>query len=712
MAPLATAYVRVRPKVDQAEFRRDISKGVSGSGKIAETEGKKFGQRFTSFAASGIALLGGVQVFASFIKAAQESAKITAQTEAVIKSTGGAAHITAGQVGELATSIMNKTAVDDEAIKSGQNMLLTFTNIRNETGAGNKIFNQASQALTDMTAAMTGGDVSAESLRSQAIQLGKALNDPVKGATALRRVGVSLTEQQTGQIAAFVKSGETMKAQKVILGELSKEFGGSAKAMATPSERLKTAFGELEESIGTKLLPVMNSFINFASKHTGLVFGLAGAVVGLAVAAKTAAAAQILWNIALAANPIGIVVTALAALAAGVIYAYKNFQWFRDFVSVVWHGIVAGAKWFADQVLNFFGMIIHGAATLFGWLPGGIGEDLKKAAAKFDDFHRAVDNALSFKDKTVNVGVKLSSVGTGPFAGKQLAAGWRVPGYGGGDKWPALLEGGEAVVPKHLVSAIAPFLAAHRVPGFAAGGIAGQKSMLHTEPMFASVPAMAAASLAIIRHLAQANAGSLLGGYSGALGGDQAANMTLARRLFPWPAYMWQSYYNLEMGEAGFNRFARNPTSGAYGIPQALPESKLPFAGQAAGGSHAGPQIGWMYGYIGDVYTNPVNAYAQWLARAPHWYGAGLDAVFRSPTMIGVGERGAEHVRVTPPGGEDAMLAALNDVAGLLAALRGDITGLRGDVQQNAYVTADGVAGALGGAAATSMYRAEYSPRG
>ena len=49
----------------------------------------------------------------------------------------------------------------------------------------------------------------------------------------------------------------------------------------------------------------------------------------------------------------------------------------------------------------------------------------------------------------------------------------RVPGYGGGDIVHAMLEPGEAVVPKHLVGAVAPFLAAHQVPGFQEGGIAG-----------------------------------------------------------------------------------------------------------------------------------------------------------------------------------------------------------------------------------------------
>jgi hypothetical protein len=109
---------------------------------------------------------------------------------------------------------------------------------------------------------------------------------------------------------------------------------------------------------------------------------------------------------------------------------------------------------------------------------------------------------------------------------------------------------------------------------------------------------------------------------------------------------MWPAFYSLVMAESGFNRFARNPTSGAYGIAQALPPTKYPFAGQAAGGSHAGAQLSWMFSYIAARYGNPLNAWAH--EQAAHWYGSGLDAIFRKPTLIGVGERGAEHVSVVP----------------------------------------------------------------
>jgi hypothetical protein len=134
--------------------------------------------------------------------------------------------------------------------------------------------------------------------------------------------------------------------------------------------------------------------------------------------------------------------------------------------------------------------------------------------------------------------------------------------------------------------------------------------------------------------------GGFGGGGGGVLGGDPAVNMRLARAMFPWPASMWPAFYALEMSEAGFNRFALNPSSGAYGIPQALPPTKMPFAAQAAGGSHAGPQLGWMYNYIGGRYGNPVNAWA-W-HQAHNWYGSGGPA----SGWVGVGEHGRELVRL------------------------------------------------------------------
>jgi cell wall-associated NlpC family hydrolase len=88
-----------------------------------------------------------------------------------------------------------------------------------------------------------------------------------------------------------------------------------------------------------------------------------------------------------------------------------------------------------------------------------------------------------------------------------------------------------------------------------------------------------------------------------------------------WPSSQFSPLRSLWTRESGWNRFARNPSSGAYGIPQSLPESKLPAAGQAGGGSHASPQIDWGLGYIHQVYGDPSAAWSHEMSAG--WYPFG-----------------------------------------------------------------------------------------
>src|SRR5438128_3349008 len=240
---------------------REHGNFVRGSGRVKGAMGSLF-IGGAGIAAGGVAFAGLAKGVLSANSAFEESEKIGAQTGAVIKSTGGAAGVTAEQVGALSTAISKKTAVDDEAVQSGANMLLTFTNVRNEAGKGNDVFNQATQTLTDMSAAL-GTDMS-----QSAVGLGKALNDPIKGITALQRVGVTFTEQQKDQIKTMVEHGRTADAQKLILHELNKEFGGSAEAQATSTDRLKVTLGNLQETIGGALAPTLAKASDYVSDFT------------------------------------------------------------------------------------------------------------------------------------------------------------------------------------------------------------------------------------------------------------------------------------------------------------------------------------------------------------------------------------------------------------------------------------------------------------
>src|SRR5580765_4121839 len=194
---------------------------------------------------------------------------------------------------------------------------------------------------------------------------------------------------------------------------------------------------------------------------------------------------------------------------------------------------------------------------------------------------------------------------------------------------------GELVVPVNMVPHVAPLLSG-AIPGFAAGGVAGSYGpggVGGLTPWLAGrsgatelaiAQATADATLAAMR-AAQAAQASLGVSGAGPVGGDQAVNLALARSMFPWDASQWPAFNTLEMHEAGYNRFARNASSGAYGIPQALPPTKMPFAAQAAGGSHAGPQLAWMFAYIRSVYGTPANAWAKYYAHpgGVGWYARG-----------------------------------------------------------------------------------------
>jgi hypothetical protein len=259
VAEIASAFVTIAPSTRGFGTRLStgVSSEVSGAGRSI---GRTFGKMFV-LGASVIAAAGIGRFLSGSIDEAREAQKVGAQTNAVLKSTGGVANVSAKSVGLLATSLSNKIGVDDEAIQAGENMLLTFTNVRNEVGKGNQIFADATKTVQDMAAAFGGDAVSNSKI------LGKALNDPTKGVSALTRVGVTFTEKQKEQIKAFQESGNILGAQKIILGELAKETAGSAEAQVTNADKARVAYGNLKEQIGTALLPVIDKLAGvFTSK--------------------------------------------------------------------------------------------------------------------------------------------------------------------------------------------------------------------------------------------------------------------------------------------------------------------------------------------------------------------------------------------------------------------------------------------------------------
>src|SRR6266542_1161263 len=249
----------VRLLLDDTQFKRGLAEAKGETQAASTTMGKFGGAAKAAFAVGGIAAIAfGV----AGVKALEGFQQAQAQTEAVLKSTGGAANVTAAQVEAYARQLGATTGVQDDAIQGAENMILTFRNIRNEAGAGNDIFNQTTKAVLDMATAMNGGAIpSAEELRVTSIRLGKALNDPTVGLTALRRVGVTFSDAQSDVIKKLYDTGHALEAQKLVLKEINKEFGGSAKAagdtMAGAMGKLDNALRPVLISIGQGLLPII-----------------------------------------------------------------------------------------------------------------------------------------------------------------------------------------------------------------------------------------------------------------------------------------------------------------------------------------------------------------------------------------------------------------------------------------------------------------------
>ena len=212
-----------------------------------------------NFVAAGVVIAGAMAMISRSVADAAESQKVFAQTEAVLKSMGTTANGTATDLANMASALQKTTAFSDEAILAGTNLLLTFKNIQNQAGAGNDIFSQTATLMLDVARAM------GTSASGEAIRLGKALNDPVKGISALTRVGIQFTEQQKAQIKALAESGDLMGAQKIILAELQAQFGGSAAAYAQTFagqvEGMNNQLNDLSEEIGFMVMPALTSMV-------------------------------------------------------------------------------------------------------------------------------------------------------------------------------------------------------------------------------------------------------------------------------------------------------------------------------------------------------------------------------------------------------------------------------------------------------------------
>lgn len=335
-------------------------------------------------AAAGVAFAG-IAAFANdSIKAAQEHENAVAQLNAVIKSTGGAAGITAQAAIDLSEKMQNLTTFDNDAVLATENLLMTFTAIGKDT------MPQATETVLNMATAL------GEDTKSAAIQLGKALQDPILGMTALRKVGVNFSADQIAVVKNLIDTGQKAQAQQLILKELNNEFGGSAAAAADTyagkQKQLANQIGDVQKTIGQALLPVIGQLVSalvpivtkigeWIQAHPELtkwIVILGGLLTGL-IAMLSAIALilpVIIAGFAILTGPIGLVILGVAALIAATVLLVAKWGAIKSFFAELWASVV---KVFDDSIKSIIAFfqplidVVQKVSSAIGSVANGIG---------------------------------------------------------------------------------------------------------------------------------------------------------------------------------------------------------------------------------------------------------------------------------------------------------------------------------------------------
>mgnify|MGYP000852463475 FL=1 len=371
---------------------RDIDDSRRKSKAFAAGWGKMVGVVAGVTAAIGAAS-GAFQLLGNSITEARSARKAMAQTAAVMKSMGRTE--APKRINKMIDQLESMSGIDGDNIREMTNVMLTFGNVQGKT------LEKANGLALDLSVAF-GKD-----LQSSAVMVGKALNDPTKGLTALTRVGVSFTKEQQEQVKAMMEVGDLAGAQKIILGELTRQVKGSAEAQADGVGKAQVAWGNLQEAIGETLLSV-------------------GSGSGIDIADMLGQATK--W---IKRNKEEIVSTIEMILSV----IFKLISVWLKWESIVLKGIgyIIGGVASVLKVMAFLDPSLKGAAEKAEGLAMGFGEasaKADKASKKFDELAQGMGKSAregqKLKDKLSAIGVEVDNLNGKKV--KRLLDNNRVPG--------------------------------------------------------------------------------------------------------------------------------------------------------------------------------------------------------------------------------------------------------------------------------------------
>ena len=267
MAQQAYAYVTLIPVAEG--FQKAIAKEMGGVGNVGKQAGDELGKGTSGGFGSAIKGLAGliagvftVNAIKNFTKDSIMAAEAVSTANARIVAVADAMGTFGNETGAVTDRLIDFAksneillAVDENVIKATQAKLLTFGELAATADQAGGAFDRATLAAIDLEAAGFGP------AESQAVALGKALNDPIKGLSALSRSGITFTDAEKEKIRVMQESGDLLGAQEVLLQAIEGQVKGTAAATADASVQMGLAFGNIKEAVGAELLPIFNDLV-------------------------------------------------------------------------------------------------------------------------------------------------------------------------------------------------------------------------------------------------------------------------------------------------------------------------------------------------------------------------------------------------------------------------------------------------------------------
>ena len=293
-------------------------------------------------------------------------------------------------------------------------------------------------------ASMYGGTVP-EAMDAMKSALKGEMDPLEKYGVSLKASAIEARAVADGHVDAEGKAtayGKALATQALIMEQSADAAGNFAKegnTVAGQTERMKAQFKDLQADLGTMLLPILTKvaemlrgIIGFVKDNQGWLVPLAAAIMGIVVAVKAwqlaqtawsiattaATAVQWLFNAAMAANPIGLIVIAITAVIAAVVLLYTKVDWFRAAVDAAIDGIVAAWNWLWDILKGVFNWIKDNWPLLLAIITGPIGIAVKLIVDNWETIKNAVRGVIDWIKQNWPL---LLAILTGPFGLAVLA---------------------------------------------------------------------------------------------------------------------------------------------------------------------------------------------------------------------------------------------------------------------------------------------------